>query len=103
MHRTGNPRSRMQRSVRPLFLLLSSLITWVAASAAGEGELPAPFGFTAQEAPHQQALEQRFDGDLNPADLRTWLKNLSSEANHVGSPHDKANAEFVRDLSRHWG
>jgi N-acetylated-alpha-linked acidic dipeptidase len=104
MHRTGNPHSRMQRSVRPLFLLLSSsLITWVAASAAGEGGSPALFGFTAQEAPRQQALEQRFDGDLNPADLRGWMKNLSSEAKHVGSPHDKANAEFVRDLFRQWG
>src|SRR5580698_10802709 len=103
MHRTGNPHSRMQRSVRPLVLFLSSLITWVAASAAGEGGSPALFGFTAQEAPRQQALEQRFDGDLNPADLRGWMKNLSSEANHVGSPHDKANAEFVRDLFRQWG
>jgi len=103
MHRTGNPHSRRQRSVRPLLLLVSSLITWVAASAGGEAGPPALFGFTAQEAPRQHALEQRFDGDLNPADLRAWMKNLSSEANHVGSPHDKANAEFVRALFRQWG
>ena len=38
-----------------------------------------------------------------PADLRAWLKNLSSEANQVGAPHDRANAEFVRDLLRKWG
>ncbi len=51
----------------------------------------------------QQALEQSFDATLDPADLRAWLKNLASDANHVGSPHDKANAEFVRDLFRQWG
>ena len=38
-----------------------------------------------------------------PADLRAWLKNLASEPNHVGSPHDKANAELVRDLFKQWG
>ena len=52
----------------------------------------------------QQALEQSFDATLDPADLRAWLKNLVFlDANHVGSPHDKANAEFVRDLFRQWG
>ncbi len=38
-----------------------------------------------------------------PEDLSSWMKNLSSEANHIGSPHDKANAEFVRDLLKSWG
>ena len=31
------------------------------------------------------------------------MKSLASEANHVGSPHDKANAEFVRDQFQQWG
>jgi N-acetylated-alpha-linked acidic dipeptidase len=48
-------------------------------------------------------LERRFDAALNPGDLSAWLENLSSEANHVGSPHDKANAEFVRDQFQQWG
>ena len=38
-----------------------------------------------------------------PPDLDAWLKRLSAEPNHVGSPHDKANAEFVRDLFKSWG
>jgi N-acetylated-alpha-linked acidic dipeptidase len=71
-----------------------------AAAAAGA---PALFGFSAAESAREQGLEQRFDAQLSPADLRAWLKNLSSDANHVGSPHDKANAEFERDLFRQWG
>ena len=50
------------------------------------------FGFTAAQAPDQRSLEQRFDAQLDAAELRAWLKNLSSEANQVGTPHDRANA-----------
>jgi len=83
-------------------LLLSAMLPLAANSAAGEGAPPL-FGFTAQEGAAQRSLEQRFDADLNPAELREWLKNLASAPNHVGSPHDRANAEFVRDLFRQWG
>ncbi len=75
-----------------------------AAVAAGQADPgTALFGFTAQGATQQRALEQRFDAALDPNDLRDWMKTLSAEANHVGSPHDKANAEMVRDLFRQWG
>jgi len=61
------------------------------------------FGFNAADSATQQTLEQRFDAALSPADLDAWLKNLASEANHVGAPHDKANAELTRDLFQQWG
>jgi N-acetylated-alpha-linked acidic dipeptidase len=83
-------------------LLLAALAPLAAVAAAGEGT-PAPFGFTARDGAAQRSLEQRFDADLNPAELREWLKSLASAPNQVGSPHDKANAEFVRDLFRQWG
>jgi len=75
----------------------------VAAMAAGTQELAAPFGFSPTDGAREIALEQRFDAALDPADLRSWLETLSSAANNVGSPHDKANAEQVRDLFRQWG
>jgi N-acetylated-alpha-linked acidic dipeptidase len=81
----------------------ASAAAGVAASATAGAATPAMFGFSAQEGAHEAALERRFDAQLDPADLRAWLKNLSSEPNHVGSPHDKANAEYVRDLFRQWG
>jgi N-acetylated-alpha-linked acidic dipeptidase len=69
--------------------------------AAGSGA--AMFGFSAAQAPDERSLEQRFDAALDPAELRAWLKNLSSAANNVGTPKDRENAEFVRDLLRKWG
>jgi len=61
------------------------------------------FGFAADESAAQKSIEQRFDADLKTEDLDAWLKRLSSEANHVGAPHNKANAEFVRDQLEAWG
>jgi N-acetylated-alpha-linked acidic dipeptidase len=71
--------------------------------AAGADRPSVLFGFSAADSATQQTLEQRFDAALNPADLDGWLKNMASEANHVGAPHDKANAEFTRDLFQQWG
>ena len=88
---------------RPVLLgQLSTLVCSVTLAAAA----PAPtqlFGFTAEESAAQRSIEQRFDADLKAEDLSAWLKNLSSEANHIGSPHNKANAEFVRDQLKQWG
>jgi N-acetylated-alpha-linked acidic dipeptidase len=50
-----------------------------------------------------QALEQRFDALVNPAEQQQWLQQMSSEPNHVGSPHDKANADFQLALFKQWG
>src|SRR5260370_1152706 len=87
---------------QPWLAIAAGLLALATAHAAAAGE-SAAFGFSPAQFPRQQALEQRFDAELNPTDLRAWLQRLSSEANHVGSPHDKANAEFIRDLLRQWG
>ncbi len=51
----------------------------------------------------QEALEQRFDAAINPADLDRWMKLLASQPNQVGSPHDKSNAEYVLARFKAWG
>ena len=79
-----------------------ALLTAAAASSANSAG-PTLFGFRPDEVSAQQSLEQRFDAQLNAADLRGWLKTLSAEPNQVGSPHDKANAEMVRELFKQWG
>ena len=60
-------------------------------------------GFSARTAALQQRLEQRFDAALSAADLRAWMQQLSAAPNHVGSAHDKANAEFILQKFREWG
>jgi N-acetylated-alpha-linked acidic dipeptidase len=60
-------------------------------------------GFPSAAAAAETQLEQRFDADLSSAELRDWLKQMSSAPNHVGSPHDKANAEFQLAKFKEWG
>jgi len=102
MHGHSTLRSRRRGRARPWLALVGAVVPLAAASGAGESG-SALFGFTAQQASNETSLEQRFNAALNPAELREWLRNLSSAPNQVGSPHDKANAEFVRDRFREWG
>jgi N-acetylated-alpha-linked acidic dipeptidase len=69
------------------------------ATAAGSGML----GFTPGGAAQERDLERRFDAQLSAPQMREWLRQLSSEPNQVGSPHDKANAEFLLAQFKKWG
>jgi N-acetylated-alpha-linked acidic dipeptidase len=64
--------------------------------------LAAPVAAAQPSAP-AQALEQRFDALISPADQLAWLQQMSSAPNHVGSPHDKANADFQLAMFKQWG
>jgi N-acetylated-alpha-linked acidic dipeptidase len=88
---------------------IGALITCMAAcpaasagaeSGAGAAEI---LGFSPSGAAAETQLEQRFDSGLSAADLRSWMEQMSSEPNHVGSVHDKANAEFQLKKFREWG
>src|SRR4051794_18802385 len=59
--------------------------------------------FSSAAAAQPSALEQRFDALINPADQQAWLQQMSSAPNQVGSPHDKANADFELGLFKQWG
>jgi N-acetylated-alpha-linked acidic dipeptidase len=60
-------------------------------------------GFTAEGARAQRALEARFDAVLSADSMTGWMRRMSARPHHVGSPHGKANAEFMADLFRSWG
>ncbi len=53
--------------------------------------------------PAGKDLEAAFDAKIDPAEMGGWLKLLAAEPNHVGSPHDKANAEWVAAQMKSWG
>lgn len=102
----------MTRSTTRLPLALAcALLTAAAGAAPGAavalGTPPASaspmLGFTQARANEQRALEQRFDAALSATDQRAWLKLLSSQPNHVGSAHDKANAEWMLARFKEWG
>ncbi len=71
----------------------------IAAPAPAENLL----GFDATGSSAELAAERRLDAGIDPADLRAWLKDLSAGINNVGSPHDRRNAEKMRDMLASWG
>jgi N-acetylated-alpha-linked acidic dipeptidase len=83
-------------------LLSGALVTLIAAAGPGGGT-DALLGFSPRASAEQVRLEQRFDADLAPAELRSWMEQLTSAPNHVGSAHDKENAEFILRKFREWG
>lgn len=60
-------------------------------------------GFARARVDAQRDLERRFDAELSTANLTAWLKQMAGRPHHAGSPHGKANAEFMAGLLREWG
>jgi N-acetylated-alpha-linked acidic dipeptidase len=65
----------------------------LAASAIGAAE---PSGKDA-------SVEARFDAAIDPAEMDGWLEIMAAAPNHVGSPHNEANAERILAQFRNWG
>ncbi len=78
------------------------LSTVIAALGLSLGVAVSSLGLAA--APEGEAgLHTRFDAQIHPDELREWLKLLAAEPNHVGSPHDKANAQWILGRFKEWG
>jgi N-acetylated-alpha-linked acidic dipeptidase len=88
-------------------LILSALVPMLLVAVGGALAADSPeatlLGFSKQGSTDQRGLEQRFDAELKASDQRDWLQRMAAEPNHVGSPHDKANAEFMLALFKEWG
>jgi len=59
--------------------------------------------FAGGAGPDNASLEQRFDAGVRPNEMSDWMKLMAAEPNHVGSPHDKANAEWEAAQFRSFG
>jgi N-acetylated-alpha-linked acidic dipeptidase len=60
-------------------------------------------GFADSSAARQLDWEKQFDAQLSAGNMNEWMKFLTSHPHHVGSPHDKANAEYMAALFKQWG
>jgi len=80
-----------------------SLLLCSATVALAAGDTVALRGFFPRRAAAHLELEQRFDQQLNRDDFRGWIERMSAEPNHVGAPHNRANAEFTLEKFREWG
>ena len=79
--------------------LAAAALSGPAAIAAQGGLL----GFRSASSAAEQQREKDLDAALDPGELRVWLERMSSEPNQVGSPHDKANADFMLGKFKEWG
>ena len=94
----------MTIAIQPLACaLVLALLAGSAGAAQNPSPAPAMQGFSAARAAAQADLERRFDAQLDTKDQRAWLQQMSSEPNQVGSPHDKANADFMLAQFTSWG
>src|SRR6185312_16951605 len=87
-----------------LLIATTALMPLMATAA----DAPAParvgmIGFKAENEQAERALEAKFDGQLSATEERDWLLQMSSAPNHVGSPHDKENADFILKKFQEWG
>ena len=83
----------MKRRVGPAALLSACAIG--AVSTAWAAPPPPPRD--------PKALEAAFDARIDPAEMGGWLKLLAAEPNHVGSRHDRTNAEWIAAQLKSWG
>lgn len=65
-------------------------------------ESPRLAGFANVSTMSQLAVEKKFDAQLRADDQKEWMEQMASAPNHVGSPHDKANAEFLLAKYSEW-
>ena len=79
------------------------LRTIVLLAAGGFLSMSVAFGAPAPAPSSEAALERNFDARIHANDLRDWMKLLTSQPNHVGSPHDKANAGQILNWFKDWG
>jgi N-acetylated-alpha-linked acidic dipeptidase len=79
------------------FNLAASALLFLGALSALAAQNPA------QNAPTDRSREKQFDARLSAADIKARLERLSAHPHHVGSPYDKANAEFILSQYKAWG
>ena len=88
------------KSIRAIGAAAACVAAMGSVSAAGPDALT---GFKVASASGELGNEKAFDSSIDPAEMRAWLEQMSSEPNQVGSPHDKANAEFTLAKFKEWG
>ena len=81
----------MPLSARPIHALAAGCLLLALTPAPG-GDLR---GFTAESAKAEREWETKFRSLPSPDSLRSYMRLLSARPHHVGSPYDKANAEWI--------
>jgi N-acetylated-alpha-linked acidic dipeptidase len=60
-------------------------------------------GYDETSSARQREAETLLDASIDATEMDRWLKEMSSEPHHVGSPKSKENAELMAELLESWG
>ncbi len=88
---------------RSLSIVLTLLMVAGVAIPTHAADVAPLLGFSAATSRVERTREATFDAALSANNQRVWMKRMSARPHHVGSPLDKANAEFIASLYRSWG
>jgi len=83
-------------------LILFSLLLVLMAAPLGADE-PLLQGFTKSSSAGERQWEQKFRALPSPQFMRDYMQRLSARPHHVGSPYDKANAEWILSKFKEFG
>ncbi len=77
----------------------------LAATTAAPAQAPdrALAGFRPDSLSREQDLESRMDRLFNRQNQQEWMKRMTSQPHHVGSPGSRAVAEFIAAQFKSWG
>jgi N-acetylated-alpha-linked acidic dipeptidase len=61
------------------------------------------FGYSAESSRTERQWEEKLRAIPSPENLRTYMQRLSAHPHHVGSPHDKDNADWIASKFKDFG
>src|SRR5580693_740640 len=61
------------------------------------------FGYSAESSRAERQWEEKLRAIPSTANLRAYMERLSAHPHHVGSPYDKANAEWIASKFKEFG
>jgi N-acetylated-alpha-linked acidic dipeptidase len=94
-------RAALPTSTLRLFILVA-LFT-LAPLAAGSQQPPGIRGFTSGQVPAEREREQRLQTLPSPDNLREYMRTITADPHHAGSPGSRKVAEFILGKFKSWG
>ena len=84
-----------------LVVVLLTVVIGLAASPVDESQ--PLMGFSEKSSRDERQWEEKFKAIPDTANLREYMKRMSTRPHHVGSPYDKDNAEWILAKFKEWG
>jgi len=90
--------------VRRLGLIAFLCVASIALAAnAAEEHSSVLAGYSAQSSQNEREWEGKFKAMPEPDNMRAYMQHLSAYPHHLGSPYDKANAEWILSKFNEFG